>query len=173
MKLVRRNKPDLHNQISTSMNLDIDIKSYIIKFIQSYLVWIHTQNPKFVKYLTNEELSNYLVNNIELPIWFQYLLKTNTFKILIEVNNYISKYKKDTELMESELPIIAIDKDIDYTNLSYPVLPKLSSSQRIFIKNICDAYHLIQYEATYVDYELCKQIKQMNLQTGKEVRYHA
>ena len=34
------------------------------EFLQSYLAWLYLQNPRFDEFLTNEELTNYLFNEI-------------------------------------------------------------------------------------------------------------
>ena len=37
------------------------------EFLQSYLAWLYLQNPRFDEFLTNEELTNYLFNAIDIP----------------------------------------------------------------------------------------------------------
>ena len=37
------------------------------EFLQSYLAWLYLQNPRFDEFLTNEELTNYLFNEIYIP----------------------------------------------------------------------------------------------------------
>lgn len=146
---------------------DVDLTAYLRKYIQSYLYWLYIQNNKFEKRLSSEELTNFFFNEIEHPIWFIYLLQTNTFKICTEVNNYISRYKKKAELMEPEISIIPKHTEIAYTSIGWPVFPKATLMQKEqVLKELQGFSFTIPESMTQIDAILIHKISQYNKKRG-------
>ena len=98
MKLIRP-------QLATKENQYIDVKTYFKKYLQSYLRWMYEQNNDFMSALSTDEITNFFLNQICHPLWFQFYLKMVPFRVVVESSNYIEKYKKNASNMMVELPI--------------------------------------------------------------------
>lgn len=160
------NKPQ-NTPAPSKMGLNIDIKSYLIKYIQSYLKWLSFQNPSFFKSLSSVEISNYFMEEIQAPIWFLFLLETNTFKIMTEVNHYISRYKNNVEIMAYELPIIPKSSSTIFSDIPLPNLANADFNQKEYVQQTCSGFSFDDYQdITYIDYVLCGKIAEFNLRKG-------
>lgn len=84
----------------------INIKTYTKKYFQSYLAWLYEQNTEFAVYLHAEELTNFFVQEIQHPLWFQLFLQYEPLAMLAEINQYMERYKQEAHLMKQELPIL-------------------------------------------------------------------
>lgn len=71
-----------------------EIKAYL----QSYLFWLKVQNNQFASNLTTEELTNYFLGALVLPIEIEKYMEENPLQTLSKVYEYIDRYKKNTEM---------------------------------------------------------------------------
>lgn len=75
------------------------------EFLQSYLAWLYLQNPRFDEFLTNEELTNYLFNEIYIPNNISLYINTDSLNILSKTYEYISRYKDKTSIFTISMNI--------------------------------------------------------------------
>ncbi|WP_286146341.1 hypothetical protein [Ileibacterium valens] len=74
-------------------------------FLQSYLRWLYEQNSEFAQNLTPEEISEFLLHQVFLPVWFQICLKQDSFFLLIEILQYIQVYASSAKNFSITQPI--------------------------------------------------------------------
>lgn len=74
-------------------------------FLQSYLRWLYEQNSEFAQNLTPEEISEFLLHQVFLPVWFHICLKQDSFFLLIEILQYIQVYASSAKNFSITQPI--------------------------------------------------------------------
>lgn len=138
----------------------LDIKTYFKKYLQSYLRWIYEQNNDFSEYLTTEEITNFFINELKHPLWFQYYLKVASFRCIVESNHYFEKYKKNAMKMVVEMPISLKEPIKHLTPVSMDVTYKnASASDATFAEDLGKELQLeIPGEIKEVDVVLLRQI---------------
>lgn len=75
-------------------------------YVQSYLRWLYEQNPDFSVYLTTEEITNYLLQEIVHPIWFEVMLHREGLRMMADITFYLNKYKSHAHQMSYRIPIV-------------------------------------------------------------------
>lgn len=75
------------------------------EFLQSYLAWLYLQNPRFYEFLTNEELTNYLFNEVDIPSNISLYINSDSLNILSKTYEYISRYKDKTSIFTISMNI--------------------------------------------------------------------
>jgi len=85
------------------------------EYLQSFLKWLYNQNDEFATTLNDEEITNYLLNELNHPVWFKYLLKNEPFHLIVEANQYISEYKTHADCLRSSIKIKP-KKELAYTD---------------------------------------------------------
>lgn len=131
MKFVRKNiqtkeSPSQQNQNNVGIRAhkknytSADFKVFFKRYLQSYLKWMYEQNPNFAKYLSTDEVTNFLLQNFVHPIWLQVMMQRKPDRILIEIADYIKKYSCNAEQMEIEMelhPISAVSNYVKETEI--------------------------------------------------------
>lgn len=79
-----------------------EIKAYL----QSYLFWLKIQNNQFASNLTTEELANYFLGALELPLELEKYIERNPLQTLSKIYEYIDRYKNNTEMFSLNRKII-------------------------------------------------------------------
>ena len=123
--------------LATKDNQHIDVKTWYKKYIQSYLHWMYEQNNDFLGNLTTDELCNFFINELNHPLWFQLYLSLMTFRVIVETDNYIEKYKKNAEKMIVDIPITPINGE------GITTVPASMIYKKADIKEIDDIRHYI------------------------------
>lgn len=151
---------------ATKKNQYLDIKTYFKKYIQSYLRWIYEQNSDFEENIKTEELTDFFINELAHPLWFQLYLKSAAFRVMVEVNNYIQKYKKYANRMEVAIPIILIEPISNLTPVTIDITYKpAEGSEKQTAEYLSGHYKLRMPEViTEVDAILLNQVN--NLRKG-------
>ena len=90
------------NEKLNSENIGDKIKPYL----QSYLYWLNLQNPKFTLNLSNEELVNYFIHDIDLPNEIDLYIKQHPLQIISKIYEYIDMFKDKTSLFHEEIKIV-------------------------------------------------------------------
>lgn len=99
MTLPRLPKAKTTNTRPTTKNASNDIK----QFLQSYLRWLYDENPNFTTNLTNDEITNYFLNKIHLPVWLNEKLTSNqSFSTIAKIAEYLARYKNDAFLFKQD-----------------------------------------------------------------------
>lgn len=102
IKLVKHSQPlGKHSDVDNT----ILFKTLLKKYLQSYLVWLQYQNPRFSETLSNTELSNYFLQ-LQHPRWFLHSLEQLPFETMLEIDHYISVYKQRTLLFNYTVKVI-------------------------------------------------------------------
>lgn len=91
-----------------------DFKVFFKRYLQSYLKWMYEQNPNFAKYLSTDEVVNFLLQNFVHPIWLQVMIRRKPDRILIEIADYIKKYSCNAEQMEIEMELHPVSTVSNY-----------------------------------------------------------
>lgn len=91
-----------------------DFKVFFKRYLQSYLKWMYEQNPNFAKYLSIDEVTNFLLQNFVHPIWLQVVMQRKPDRILIEIADYIKKYSCNAEQMEIEMELHPVSTVSNY-----------------------------------------------------------
>lgn len=68
------------------------------EYIQSYLAWIYKQNKFFYLTLTEDEIVNYFLHEIQLPKEVLDFIHISPLKTLSTTYEYISRYKDKTSI---------------------------------------------------------------------------
>lgn len=124
MKFVRKNIQNQNSMSQESLNAGIrahkksytsaDFKVFFKRYLQSYLKWMYEQNPNFAKYLSTDEVTNFLLQNFVHPIWLQVMIQRKPDRILIEIADYIKKYNCNAEQMEIEMELHPVSTVSNY-----------------------------------------------------------
>lgn len=101
-----------------------DFKVFFKRYLQSYLKWMYEQNPNFAKYLSTDEVVNFLLQNFVHPIWLQVMIQRKPDRILIEIADYIKKYSCNAEQMEIEMELHPVSTVSNYAKETK--MPQLS-----------------------------------------------
>lgn len=88
-----------YKQKQEKQTLQKNIGDTYKEYLQSYLAWLHLQNPNFYNYLSNEEITNYFIHEIQLPnTVINYIQSSNPLDILSKTYEYLSRYKDKTSI---------------------------------------------------------------------------
>jgi len=159
-------------KVATKKNQYLDIKTFFKKYIQSYLRWIYEQNSDFEETLETEELTDFFINELAHPLWFQLYLKSAPFRVMVEVNNYIQKYKKNANRMEVTTPIILIEHISNLTPVTMDVTYKPAEDvEKQTAEYLSNHYGLkMPEEITEVDAILLNQVNNLRKGVNKNVK---
>lgn len=158
MRFIKKN-------IATRNNQYVDIKTFFKKYLQSFLRWIYEQNNEFDKTLETEEICNFFINEVSHPLWFQLYIKLVPFRVVVETNNYIDKYKKNASKMEVEIPINLKTAINNLSPVSIDTVYKEASQDNIYqAMTIAERFKLmIPEKITEVDTTLLLQVYRTNM----------
>lgn len=140
----------------------VDIKTFLKRYLQSYLSWLYLQNPEFSKTLTAEECTNFFLNEVVHPIWFQVYLKHRPLKLMSHINQYFVHNKDSAHLFNQFLAIQTKD-DIEglmpSTDVSY-YAPAVGAD-KFWANMVAKNEHILLYTpVTNVDVKLLHQLNQ-------------
>lgn len=118
MKFVRKNIQNQNQNVGIRAHkksyTSADFKVFFKRYLQSYLKWMYEQNPNFAKYLSTDEVANFLLQNFVHPIWLQVMIRRKPDRILIEIADYIKKYSCNAEQMEIEMELHPVSTVSNY-----------------------------------------------------------
>ena len=154
MQLSREQLSLLRNTNSIQMMPNIDPRKVrrqcLREYIQSFMIWLYTQNPDFSNLLSQEEIVNYFLEDLRHPLWFRLFLKVDPFNVIVRVDSEIRKYIHHAyELEGSYFIYISPSKDANYTSLELKELyPRANIQQINYIKQSCAAlgYSLLPWD---------------------------
>lgn len=112
-----------------------DFKVFFKRYLQSYLKWMYEQNPNFAKYLSTDEVTNFLLQNFVHPIWLQVMIQRRPDRILIEIADYIKKYSCNAEQMEIEMELHPVSTVSNYVKETK--VPQLAHVSEDTLKTNC------------------------------------
>lgn len=74
-------------------------------YLHSFLKWLYVQNHHFIETLTNEEIANYFIQELNHEDWFQSYLSLNQLKAVSDIYEFIAEYKSEAIMLEYTIPI--------------------------------------------------------------------
>lgn len=77
------------------------LKSYL----HSFLKWLYVQNHYFSETLTNEEIVNYFIQELNHESWFNSYLSHNSLKGVSDIYEFIANFKSEALMFEYTVPI--------------------------------------------------------------------
>ena len=154
MQLSQEQLSLLRNTNSIQMIQNIDPRKVrrqcLREYIQSFVVWLYTQNSDFAESLTHEEIINYFLEDLRHPLWFRLFLKVDPFNVIVRVDSEIRKYINHAyELEGSYFIYINPSKSANYTSLDLKEhFPRANTQQIESIKRNCDKldYSLLPWD---------------------------
>ena len=139
MKFVRKNIQNQNQNVGIRAHkksyTSADFKVFFKRYLQSYLKWMYEQNPNFAKYLSTDEVANFLLQNFVHPIWLQVMIRRKPDRILIEIADYIKKYSCNAEQMEIEMELHPVSTVSNYVKETK--VPQLAHVSEDTLKTNC------------------------------------
>lgn len=77
------------------------LKSYL----HSFLKWLYVQNHHFSETLTNEEIFNYFIQELNHDSWFESYMAHDTLKRVSDIYEFFAEFKSEALMFEYTIPI--------------------------------------------------------------------
>lgn len=111
-------------------------------WLESYLVWLDSVNPRFAQTLTVEELCAFMLHRLDLPVWLQLCLRQKPFETMVKIHSFLAKQADRTALhcFAAQMEIYPPEEEL--RNLSTHPEPPASPKEADALRRWIDTYAL-------------------------------